>query len=83
MAQAKVKHKEPASFEEAMRELDALVDGMDGGEFALEQALAAYQRGAYLVKFCQAQLAAVQTQIKIVEDDMAKPFDLNTGQASE
>ena len=81
MAQTKIKQKEPSSFEDAMRELDGLVGGMDEGDFALEQALVAYQRGAYLVKFCQAQLQAVHTQIKIVEDDMAKPFDLSTGQA--
>ena len=74
---ATTKIKQPANFEDAMRELDALVSGMDGGELALEQALAAYQRGAYLVKFCQAQLQAVQEQIKIVEDDMIKPFDLS------
>lgn len=80
---AKSTVKQPASFEDAMRELDALVDGMDSGDFALEQALAAYQRGAYLVKFCQAQLVAVQTQIQIVEDDMSRPFDLSTGRASE
>lgn len=74
---ATTKIKQPANFEDAMRELDALVSGMDGGELALEQALAAYQRGAYLVKYCQAQLQAVQEQIKIVEDDMIKPFDLS------
>lgn len=74
---ATTKIKQPANFEDAMRELDALVSGMDGGELALEQALAAYQRGAYLVKYCQAQLQAVQEQIKIVEDDMLKPFDLS------
>lgn len=74
---ATTKIKPPANFEDAMRELDALVSGMDGGELALEQALAAYQRGAYLVKYCQAQLQAVQEQIKIVEDDMIKPFDLS------
>jgi exodeoxyribonuclease VII small subunit len=82
MAAPKLKNKEPVSFEEAMRELDELVAGMESGDLALEQSLAAYQRGAYLVKFCQAQLTAVQTQIKIVEDDMAKPFDLSTGQPS-
>ena len=82
MATPKLKHKDPANFEDAMRELDDLVEGMESGELALEQSLAAYQRGAYLVKFCQAQLTAVQTQIKIVEDDMAKPFDLSTGQSS-
>ena len=74
---ATTKINQPANFEDAMRELDALVSGMDGGELALEQALAAYQRGAYLVKYCQAQLQAVQEQIKIVEDDMIKPFDLS------
>jgi exodeoxyribonuclease VII small subunit len=82
MASPKLKNKEPASFEDAMRELDELVEGMESGDLALEQSLAAYQRGAYLVKFCQSQLTAVQAQIKIVEDDMAKPFDLSTGQSS-
>ncbi len=81
MAQTKVKYKEPTSFEEAMRELDALTANMESGDFALEQSLAAYQRGAYLVKYCQAQLQAIEQQVKIVENDMAKPFDLNTGAA--
>ncbi|TDR28837.1 exodeoxyribonuclease VII small subunit [Hydromonas duriensis] len=82
MAQTKVKHKEPSSFEDAMRELEALTDSMESGEFALEQSLLAYQRGAYLVKFCQAQLQAIEQQVKIVEDDMVKPFDLSTGASS-
>ncbi|AXF85419.1 Exodeoxyribonuclease 7 small subunit [Ephemeroptericola cinctiostellae] len=81
MAQTKVKYKEPTSFEEAMRELDALTASMESGDFALEQSLAAYQRGAYLVKYCQAQLQAIEQQVKIVENDMVKPFDLNTGAA--
>ena len=39
--------------------------------------LQAYQRGAFLVKFCQSQLQAVQEQVKIVEADMVRPLDLN------
>lgn len=81
MATTKIKYKEPANFEDAMRELDGLVSGMDTGELALEQALSTYQRGAYLVKYCQAQLQAVQEQIDIVEGDMSKPFDVTTGQS--
>ncbi|MGL4767616.1 MAG: exodeoxyribonuclease VII small subunit [Formosimonas sp.] len=81
MATTKNKFKEPSSFEDAMRELEQLVNDMDNGGLALEQSLAAYQRGAYLVKYCQSQLQAVQEQIKIVENDMARPFDLATGQA--
>ena len=64
-----------------MRELDALTANMESGDFALEQSLAAYQRGAYLVRYCQSQLQAIEQQVKIVENDMAKPFDLNTGAA--
>ena len=74
---ATTKIKQPANFEDAMRELDALVSGMDGGELALEQALAAYQRGAYLVKYCQAQCQAVQEQMKVGEDGMIRPFGVS------
>lgn len=81
MAQTKVKYKEPTSFEEAVRELDALTANMESGDFALEQSLAAYQRGAYLVRYCQAQLQSIEQQVKIVEDGMAKPFDLSAGAA--
>lgn len=81
MVTRKTKPAEPTSFEDAMRELDELVEGMESGELALDASLAAYQRGAYLVKYCQAQLIRVDEQIKIVENDMAKPFDLTTGSA--
>mgnify|MGYP006339446655 FL=1 len=81
MVTRKTKTAEPTSFEDAMRELDELVEGMENGELALDASLAAYQRGAYLVKYCQAQLTRVDKQIKIVENDMAKPFDLTTGSA--
>lgn len=77
MAQLKV--KTPANFEAAMSELETLTASMDSGGFALEASLAAYQRGAFLIKYCQAQLQTVEQQVKIVEADMEKPFDLNTG----
>ncbi len=77
MATAKNVQKAPESFESAMRELEQLIAGMENGELALEASLHAYQRGAYLVKFCQAQLQAVQEQVKIVEADMVRPLDLN------
>ena len=77
MATAKTAQKNPESFELAMRELEQLIAGMENGDLALEASLHAYQRGAFLVKFCQTQLQAVQAQVKIVEADMARPLDLN------
>lgn len=72
--------KMPADFESAMRELEQLIAGMENGDLPLEASLQAYQRGAFLVKYCQSQLQKVQDQVKIVEADMVRPFDLNEGQ---
>lgn len=79
MAQTKL--KTPANFETAMSELEALTASMDSGDFALEASLEAYQRGAFLVKYCQAQLQSIEQQVKIVEAEMVKPFDLSTGES--
>lgn len=70
----------PASFEEAMAELQQLVAQMEGGELALEASIAAYKRGSELVKYCLSQLDKVDSQIKILEGEMLKPFE-NAGEA--
>jgi exodeoxyribonuclease VII small subunit len=64
----------PASFEEAMAELDQLVARMEAGDLPLEASVAAYQRGSELVKYCAAQLDKVEAQVKVLEGDMLKPF---------
>jgi exodeoxyribonuclease VII small subunit len=70
----------PASFEEAMAELQQLVTQMEAGELALEASIAAYKRGSELVKYCLAQLDKVDSQVKILEGDMLKPFVADEGQ---
>ena len=64
----------PASFEEAMAELAQLVSQMEAGQLPLEASVAAYARGSELVKFCAAQLDKVESQVKVLEGDMLKPF---------
>jgi exodeoxyribonuclease VII small subunit len=64
----------PASFEEAMAELAQLVTQMEGGQLPLEASVAAYARGSELVKYCAAQLDRVESQVKVLEGDMLKPF---------
>jgi len=64
----------PASFEEAMEELEKLVSQMEAGELPLEASVAAYKRGSELVKYCSAQLDKVDSQVKILEGEMLKPF---------
>jgi exodeoxyribonuclease VII small subunit len=72
--------EQPASFEEAMAELEELVAGMESGELPLEASVAAYKRGSELVKYCTAQLDKVENQVKVLEGDMLKPF---SGDAEE
>ena len=68
----------PASFEEAMAELAQLVSQMEAGQLPLEASVAAYGRGSELVKYCAAQLDKVESQVKVLEGDMLKPFsDVN------
>ncbi|QBE63013.1 exodeoxyribonuclease VII small subunit [Pseudoduganella lutea] len=64
----------PASFEEAMAELAQLVTQMESGQLPLEASVAAYARGSELVKYCASQLDKVESQVKILEGDLLKPF---------
>lgn len=70
---------QPESFEEAMVELEELVARMEAGELPLEASVAAYKRGSELVKFCSAQLDKVESQVKVLEGDMLKPFAADGG----
>lgn len=63
------------TFESALRELEGIVAGMESGALSLEESLAAYKRGAELVRLCQDKLTAVEQQVKIVDGDLLKPFD--------
>jgi exodeoxyribonuclease VII small subunit len=64
----------PESFEQAMAELAQLVTQMEGGQLPLEASVAAYARGSELVRYCAAQLEKVESQVKVLEGEMLKPF---------
>lgn len=61
------------SFEEAMQELESIVSSMESGETALEESIAAFERGMELQKHCQAKLTEAQAKIeKILVDSDGK-----------
>ena len=62
------------TFESALAELDKIVSGMEAGQMPLEKSLAAYKRGAELLKFCQAALQDAQQQVKILEGGILQDF---------
>ena len=67
----------PQTFETALEELEKLVADLEGGKLPLADSLAAYKRGAELLKYAQGELAQVEQQVKVLEGDVLKPFTLD------
>jgi exodeoxyribonuclease VII small subunit len=60
---------ETLTFEKALEELEALVARMEDGKLPLEESLAAYQRGAELIKYCESKLTDAQARIAILDGE--------------
>ena len=56
----------PADFEQALNELEELVEKMEQGELSLEQAMADFQRGIELSRSCQETLKAAEQKVQIL-----------------
>ena len=54
------------SFEEALAELEQIVRGLEGGQQKLEEAIAAYERGAALRRHCEAKLAEAEARVAAI-----------------
>lgn len=72
---ARTQDEKPLQYEEALAELERLVQAMEGTQLPLDQLLGSYQRGAELLAFCKAQLAAVEQQVKVLEDGQLKTWE--------
>ena len=63
MAAKSAKQKEPASFEEGLRELEEITGRMEAG-VPLDESLQLYERGTFLARHCQHRLDAAEKQIE-------------------
>ena len=52
------------TFEEAQRELEAIVERLERGEADLDEALALWERGEELYRLCRGKLDAAQGKIE-------------------
>ena len=62
------------SYEEALAELERLVQRMEDGQMPLDQLLVSYKRGAELLELCRSRLTAVEEQVKVLEDGQLKTW---------
>ena len=63
------------SFEDALKQLEAIVKSLETGAEPLDQSIELYQRGDRLKRHCEARLKAAQARIdKISLDAEGKPM---------
>ena len=64
----------PARYEDALAELERLVQLMEGSQMPLDGLFDSYRRGAQLLAFCRDRLQAVEAQVKLLEDGQLKDW---------
>jgi exodeoxyribonuclease VII small subunit len=69
------------SFEAALQQLETIVDGLEGGNLQLEDALAAFEDGVKLTRRCAGQLEDAERRIEELvregEKWITRPFAHN------
>jgi exodeoxyribonuclease VII small subunit len=65
----------PASYGEAIEQLEQLMAKLESGQMPLEDLLGQYQRAAELLRYCRDRLQAVEDQVKVLDQTgAAKPW---------
>ena len=67
--------KEPPSFEDALEELETIVERMEDGEPSLEDSLKLFERGMDLSRGCQKALDDAEQRIQSLADSESPPAE--------
>jgi exodeoxyribonuclease VII small subunit len=67
------------TFEEALAELEAIVDQLERGDLSLQDSLQSFERGVALTAICQRALSQAEQRVEILTgkaaDAKLEPFD--------
>ncbi|PWI34491.1 exodeoxyribonuclease VII small subunit [Vibrio albus] len=79
------KKPENMTFEATLEELDTLVNQLETGELALEDALKKFERGISLARAGQSKLTEAEQRVSILlsEDDSAELVDFDNHLTNE
>lgn len=55
---------EKLTFEQALAQIEAIIERIEAGEVGLEESLAQYERGVALVNHCRGKLDRAQQQVE-------------------
>ena len=66
---------EDLSYEEAMTELEGIVESLEGEQSPLEESMKLFERGQALVTRCAALLEAAQLKVQQLAGESLLPFE--------
>lgn len=66
------KSKKSIDFEQALDQLEELVDDMENGELTLEQSLKAFEQGIKLTRDCQSALSQAEQKVQMLVEENGK-----------
>lgn len=73
--------KSPESFEDALNELENLVDVLEKGDLSMEDSLKTFERGVELTRTCQEALKNAEQKVRMLSNPDEKsdlePFEGN------
>ncbi len=80
VAQKSKKIPKSTRFEDALGELEAIVESLETGEQSLDASLEQFERGVSLSRFCQQSLSEAEQKVRILmndsDDEEAEESDL-------
>lgn len=72
------KEIEAMTFEEALAELELIINKIDAGQQNLEEAVASFERASLLKKHCECKLQAAKLRVeKVVGPSELQPIELS------
>lgn len=60
---------QPERFDEALAELEGLVEHLEQGDLSLEESLTQFERGVTLARQCRDALAAAEQKVQMLSTD--------------
>jgi exodeoxyribonuclease VII small subunit len=70
---AKKAQTPPKSFEAALEELERILNQIESGQTPLEESLAQYERGNFLIQHCRSVLNSAEKQIEMLNKGTDAP----------
>ena len=83
MSRKKVSIPKNTRFEDALADLEQLVQTLESGEQTLEKSLEDFERGIALARFCQQSLSDADRKVQILLDEKGESTLSNFSPAEE